>query len=39
MAEPTTLFVALDVHRESIAVAHARADRASDIVYVGQVGS
>ena len=39
MAEPTTLFVGLDVHKESIAVAHASADRASDVVYVGQVGT
>jgi transposase len=39
MAEPTTLFVGLDVHKESIAVAHASADRASDIVEVGQVGT
>jgi transposase len=39
MAEPTTLFVGLDVHKESLAVAHASADRGSDIVYVGQVGT
>ena len=39
MAEPTTLFVGLDVHKESIAVAHASADQASGIVYVGQVGT
>ena len=39
MAEPTTLFVGLDVHKESIAVAHASPDRSSDVVYVGQVGT
>ena len=39
MAEPTTLFVGLDVHKERIAVAHASADQASEIVYVGQVGT
>jgi len=39
MAEPTTLFVGLDVHKDSIAVAHASADSASDIVYVGQIGT
>jgi transposase len=39
MAEPTTLFVGLDVHKESIAVAHASPDRASDVVYVGQIGT
>jgi hypothetical protein len=38
MAEPTTLLVGLDVHRESIAVAHASADLSSEIVYVGQIG-
>ena len=39
MAEPTTLFVGLDVHKDSIAVAHATIDHASDVVYVGQVGT
>ena len=37
MAEPTTLFVGLDVHKESIAVAHASAGVA-DVVCVGQIG-
>ncbi len=39
MTEPTTLFVGLDVHKDSMAVAHASADHASEIVYVGQVGT
>jgi len=39
MAEPTTLFVGLDVHKDSIAVAHASVDSASEVVYVGQVGT
>ena len=39
MPEPTTLFVGLDVHKASIAVAHASADRASDVVYVGEIGT
>ena len=39
MAEPTTLFVGLDVHKEHIAVAHALAPCASDVVYVGQIGT
>jgi transposase len=39
MAEPTTLFVGLDVHKETIAVAHASPDRSSDVVYVGQIGT
>ena len=39
MPEPTTLFVGLDVHKTSIAVAHASPDRASDVVYVGEIGT
>ena len=39
MAEPTTLFVGLDVHKEHIAIAHAHADGGSDVVYVGQIGT
>ena len=39
MPEPTTLFVGLDVHKASIAVAHASPDRASDVVYVGEIGT
>ena len=39
MPEPTTLFVGLDVHKDSMAVAHARAGEASEVVYVGQVGT
>jgi transposase len=39
MAEPTTLFVGLDVHKDTIAVAHASPDRSSEVVYVGQVGT
>jgi transposase len=39
MAEPTTLFVGLDVHKERIAVAHASPDRSSEVVSVGQIGT
>jgi len=39
MPKPTTLFVGLDVHKETIAVAHASPDRSSDVVYVGQIGT
>jgi len=39
MGEPTTLFVGLDVHKDNMAVAYASAGPASEIVYVGQVGT
>jgi transposase len=39
MAEPTTIVVGLDVHKETIAAAHASPDRSSDVVDVGQVGT
>ena len=39
MSEPTTLFVGLDVHKETIAVAHASPDRSSEVVYVGEIGT
>src|SRR6059036_1993603 len=39
MSEPTTLFVCLDVHKDSIAVAHAEAHRADPPHYVGSIGT
>jgi len=39
MAEPSTLYVGLDVHKDHIAVAHARAPRDADVVYVGPIGT
>ena len=39
MSEPTTLFVGLDVHKDSIAVAHAAADRALPPHFVGSIGN
>ena len=39
MPEPTTLFVGLDVHKDSIAVAHAEAHRADPPHYVGAIGT
>jgi transposase len=38
MRQPTPLFVGLDVHKDSIAVAHARAQSADPPVFVGQIG-
>ena len=39
MAEPTLLFVGLDVHKDSIAVAHAQAERTDPPHFVGSVGT
>jgi transposase len=39
MAQPTPLFVGLDVHKDSIAVAHAQGQSADPPVFVGTVGT
>ena len=39
MAQSTPLFVGLDVHKDSIAVAHATADSGAPPVFVGAIGS
>jgi transposase len=39
MSEPTPLFVGLDVHKDSIAVAHAQGQCADPPVFVGTVGT
>ena len=39
MAEPTPLFVGLDVHKDSIAVAHAQGLSADPPVFVGEIGT
>ena len=39
MSEPTPLFVGLDVHKDSIAVAYAQGQRADPPVYVGAIGT
>jgi transposase len=38
MAQPTPLFVGLDVHKDSIAVAHAQGQSADPPVFVGKIG-
>lgn len=40
MGKPTPLYVGLDVHKESIAVAHATGGRSSEPpVFVGEIGA
>lgn len=39
MSEPTPLFVGLDVHKDSIAVAYAQGQSADQPVYVGAIGT
>jgi transposase len=39
MKHPTTLFVGLDVHKDSISVAHVLEDRAAEVTFVGPIGT
>ncbi|NJN63762.1 MAG: IS110 family transposase [Acidobacteria bacterium] len=39
MGEATTLYVGLDVHKDSIAVAYAAEERSAEVVYVGPIGT
>ena len=39
MGHSTSLFVGLDVHKDSIAVAHAAGDRPDPPVFVGEIGT
>jgi len=39
MAQSTPLFVGLDVHKDSIAVAHVRGESAEAPVFVGEIGT
>lgn len=39
MDKPTTLFVGLDVHKDSISVAHVVDDRSADVICVGAIGT
>ena len=39
MGHSTSLFVGLDVHKDSIAVAHAESDRSDPPVFVGEIGT
>ena len=39
MHKPTTIFVGLDVHKDSISVAYACEDRDTEITFVGPIGT
>jgi transposase len=39
MAPSSTLYIGLDVHKESIAVAYAAKDYGADVVYLGSIGT
>jgi transposase len=39
MAHSTTLFVGLDVHKDSIAVAYVHDARDAEVVFLGRIGS
>ena len=39
MSQSTTLYVGLDVHKESISVAYAPEDRGAEVVFVGPIGA
>ena len=39
MDHPSTLFVGLDVHKDSISVAHVLEDRSAEVTFVGPIGT
>ena len=39
MAQGSTLFIGLDVHKESIAVAYVAEEREAEVVFLGTVGT
>jgi transposase len=39
MRHSSTLYVGLDVHKESIAVAYAREERDAEVIFLGTIGT
>lgn len=39
MAHPSTLFIGLDVHKETIVVASVAEEREADVVSLGMIGT
>jgi hypothetical protein len=39
MSHSSTLFVGLDVHKDSIAVADAREARDAEVIFLGRIGT
>ena len=39
MSQSTTLFIGLDVHKESIAVAYVAQDHGAEVIYLGTIGT
>jgi hypothetical protein len=39
MTKSSTIFVGLDVHKDSIAVAYVLEDRQADVIYLGPIGT
>jgi len=39
MAQGSTLFIGLDVHKESLAVAYGSEEREAEVVFLGTIGT
>jgi hypothetical protein len=39
MAQASTLFVGLEVHKETIAVAYVAEDREAEVIFLGTIGT
>jgi transposase len=39
MSQSTTLFIGMDVHKDSIAVAYIAQDHGAEVTYLGTIGT